>query len=97
MFQLDPDNATSVVRGTLILHNIMRDRYPAAQNAEIDAPPGAPGSWRAAGVMAEVEAEARGTRASKDGKQLRAYLKHYYNSPVGSVPWQEAAIERGNQ
>ena len=92
MFQLTPENATKVTRACLILHNIMRDRFPNAQNAELEAPEGAPGSWRAAGVMAEVEAEGRGPRMTKEGKELRAYLKHYYNSPVGAVPWQEAAL-----
>jgi hypothetical protein len=97
MFQLEPENCISVVRGTVALHNIMRDRYPQAQNAEMEAPAGAPGSWRNAGVLEDVDrAAGRGPKESKDGKKLRQYLLHYYNSPVGSVPWQEAAIQRGN-
>lgn len=95
MFQLTPDHATSVTRACLVLHNILRDRYPQRQIAQLDGPEGEPGSWRAAGVMEAVEAEGRGPRATKEGKELRAYLKHYYNSPAGSVPWQEAALEMG--
>lgn len=93
--QLEPDNAISVVKGMLVLHNIMRDRYPQAQNADIpEVPEGQPGAWRGHEVLADVEHEGRGPRASREGKELRAYLRHYYNSPVGSVPWQEAALER---
>ena len=94
MFQITPDHAESVVKVAIILHNVMRDRYPNIQNAEIEAPEGAPGSWRIAGVMPDVEAEAgvRGPRANREGKELWAYLRHYYNSEAGSVPWQEQAI-----
>jgi len=42
--------------------------------------------------MQDVQAEGRGPRQTAQGKELRAYLKAYYNNPVGSVPWQEAAI-----
>lgn len=92
MFQLTPPHATSVTKACLILHNVMRDRNPQAQNAEMDAPDGAPGAWRDVGVMAEVEAEGRGPRMNRAGKETRAYLKHYYCSPVGAVPWQEQAL-----
>ena len=89
-----PDHAETVVKAAVILHNIMRDRYPNIQNAEIEVPEGEPGSWREAGVLPDVEAEGgiRGPRANKEGKELRAYLRHYYNSPAGSVPWQEQGI-----
>ena len=89
-----PDHAETVVKAAIILHNIMRDMYPNIQNAEIEVPEGEPGSWREAGVLPDVEAEADlcGPRANKEGKELRAYLRHYYNSPAGSVPWQEQGI-----
>lgn len=93
MFQVEPDNARKVTKACLILHNIMRSRYPNQQNAELAVIEGQPGAWRAAGVMEEVEEEGRGPRTTREGKELRAYLKHYYNSAVGSVPWQEAALE----
>ena len=98
MFQITPDNAEKAVKATIILHNIMRTRYPNIQNAEIEAPQGAPGSWRRAGVLPDVEAEAgvHGPRANREGKELRAYLRHYYNSEAGSVPWQERAIQAPN-
>jgi len=42
--------------------------------------------------MAEMEAAGQATRATRDGKKLRVYLKNYLCSEAGSVPWQEAAI-----
>jgi len=95
MFQVTPPHCKKVVEAAVILHNIMRTRYPNIQNAEIEARPGDPGSWRAAGVLHDVEAEAgavRAPRASREGKELRAYLRHYFIGAAGSVPWQEASI-----
>ena len=53
-----------------------------------------PGAWRNVGVMEDMDRLGRGPRETWDGKQLRTYLKHYYCSEVGSVPWQENAIDR---
>lgn len=95
MFQITPDHAEKAVKAAIILHNIMRDRYPNIQNAEMAAPRGTPGSWRSAGVMPAVEAAGGGRnapRANREGKELRNYLMHYYNSGAGSVDWQERMI-----
>ena len=93
MFQLTPDNATSVTRAAVVLHNIMRDRYPGQQNQDLQVPAGAPGSWRTANVLPDVEAAAgRGPRLSKEGNKLRAYLKAYYNSNTGRVLWQDDVV-----
>lgn len=101
MFQLNPENTVSVTRAAVVMHNIMRDRYPAQQNADLALPAlpeGAPGSWRTADVLPDADAAgARLPKMSKDGHKVRTYLRHYYNSDVGKVPWQEAAIERGAQ
>ena len=92
---MTPENATSVTRACIILHNILRDRYPQGQNVLLAAPEGAPGSWRAAGVMEAVQAAGgRGPRETKSGRTTREYLKYYYNSAAGSVPWQDAALTR---
>ena len=95
MFQITPDNAEKAVKATIILHNIMHTRYSNIQNAEMEAPQGAPGSWRRAGVLPDVEAEGggrRALRANREGKELRCYLRHYYNSEAGAVHWQEQLI-----
>lgn len=81
----------------MTLHNLMRHRYQDLQNADLDREDDQhrliPGAWRDAGVMQEVEQEGRGPRQTADGKRQRAYLKRYFNSPAGSVPWQDAAID----
>ena len=98
---MNPENTESVVRGAVVMHNIMRDRYPAQQNADLllmqqQQQQGAPGEWRTEEVLPDAEAAGgRLPRESKMGHQHRTYLKHYYNSNVGMVPWQEQSIERG--
>jgi len=91
-----PETATKITKTCLILHNLMRMRYPALQNADLDVEEEhgrvIPGAWRDAAVLADMEAIARAPRESRAGKELRVYLKHYYNSDAGSVPWQEASI-----
>ncbi len=86
-----------ITMACLCLHNYMRDHHPHLQNADLDGalPNGqiVPGIWRNVGVMAEVQAVDRAPRANREGKQQRIYLKHYFNSDAGSVPWQEAAID----
>ena len=33
--------------------------------------------------------------ASREARDVRDYFKDYFNSPVGSLPWQLAAVRRG--
>ena len=52
-----------------------------------------PGAWRDNAVIEDVQQAGRGPRTTAAGKELRAYLKNYFNSEAGSVPWQDAAID----
>ena len=92
-----PPTTVKIVVACLCLHNLMRERYPHLQDADLDRDGDdgqvIPGAWRDAGVMREVEDVGRAPRENREGKQLRTYLKHYYCSEVGSVPWQDAAIQ----
>lgn len=96
--QTAPANARKITKACLILHNLMRDRYPNLQNADLDQEDDQgdiiPGTWRNLGVLEDFNQLGRGPRGTREGKQLRVYLKHYYCSEVGRVPWQEAAINR---
>ena len=93
-----PETAVHIVKACLCLHNIMRLRFPNLQNADLDAEDQnhniRPGAWRDAAVMREVEAAGRGPRQTAKGRRQRVYLMKYFNSPAGSVPWQDEAIDR---
>jgi DDE superfamily endonuclease len=91
-----PRVAAKITKACVTLHNVLRDQRPAiaANELDVELENGdiVPGAWRDAGVLEEIRNEGRGPRQTVQGKELRAYLKAYYNSDVGSVPWQEAAI-----
>ena len=93
-----PPNAVSITKACIVLHNVLRDLNPNIPNRDLDMEGGdgqvIPGAWRDAGVLQAVEQEGRGPRRTVAGKELRAYLKAYFNSPAGSLPWQEAAIRQ---
>lgn len=96
--QVTPTNARKVIRATVALHNVLRDKYPNIPRDYLDheAEDGhiVPGAWRQDGVLQAVEeAGRRGPRETRKGKEQREYLKAYYCSDVGSVPWQDAAVQ----
>ena len=95
-----PENAIKITKACLTLHNLMRDRYPNLQNADLDREDQngnlIPGAWRTPHCLHEMETVGRAPRENQAGKKLRIYLKHYYNSDAGRVPWQEAAVQGGH-
>jgi hypothetical protein len=50
-----------------------------------------PGTWREVDALVGLQAMMR-NNATKAAKVQRDYLRQYYNSPAGSVPWQERMI-----
>ena len=95
--QVSAENARRNVETCVVLHNIMRMRYPQMQNAEVDREDEdhnlIPGEWRDGIVMGDPPQWTGNNRDNAEGKRYRDYLKHYLCSPAGSVPWQEKAIE----
>ena len=94
--QLRPENCQLVVKTCMVLHNLLRTRFPThnLQLADQEDAQGnlIPGEWRQAANMHEMD-QARGhSRESTRAKQAREYLKLYFNSPAGSVPWQDRMI-----
>jgi len=89
------ETVEEIVLACCTLHNVMRTRYPHAQNAVLDQEDDnhevIPGAWRDAANMHDME-NIRGAYVTNEAKKQRLYLKHYYNSDVGSVPWQEQMI-----
>uniref|UniRef100_A0A3Q1G1T0 DDE Tnp4 domain-containing protein n=1 Tax=Acanthochromis polyacanthus TaxID=80966 RepID=A0A3Q1G1T0_9TELE len=66
-----------IVEACCILHNLMRTRYPVLQNRFVDRD--------------TIVVQGPNT-ASRDGKRQRNLLKHWCNSPTGSVHWQERMV-----
>ena len=94
--QQDPHRARVIVMAAMCLHNFVRLRYPGLQNNDLDQEDEAgnniPGAWRNDRVLQDVIQAVGGNIANREGKRIRAYLKHYYNSEVGRLPWQDDMI-----
>ena len=82
----------SIVLACVCLHNIMRLRYPGIQNALFDQRFVIPGAWRDEVNMADVEDVRGGNRATIAAKKQRQYLKLFYNSALGALPWQQRML-----
>ena len=94
--QQEPHRAKIIVMTAMCLHNLMRLRYSGQQNNDLgredDAGNSIPGAWRNDRVLQDMDRVGRGNVANREGKRLREYLKHYYNSDVGRLSWQEHMI-----
>ncbi len=92
---LRPQHVQHIVHACVCLHNIMRARYPGQQNALLDVEDEdhniIPGAWRQEGMLEELQ-RIGGNRMTREAKRQREYLKHYYVSPAGRVPWQERML-----
>lgn len=79
------------------LHNLMRVRYPALQNAQVDQEDPIthellPGTWREE-VTGDLQnlVRMKASRVQSRAVEIRKYLINYVNN-VGSVPWQNEMI-----
>jgi hypothetical protein len=94
----EPDTVRLIVSTCCVLHNLMRTRYPTLQNRLLDRDgPNQeviPGEWREGRNLEDTQyRNVQGpNRASREGKAQRNLLKHWCNSPVGSVSWQERTV-----
>ena len=88
-----PDVARLLVETGVILHNLLRIRFPTIGNADIDREDDnhniIPGAWRANQQIEEIPQALAPNRDNREGKIMRDYLKAYFNSESGSVSWQE--------
>ena len=82
-----------LVETGVILHNLLRIRFPAIANAEVDREDEdhntIPGAWRGDQQVEGIPQPQALNRDNRVGKVMRDYLKAYFNSEAGSVPWQE--------
>ena len=85
-----------IVTTTLVLHNLMRIRYPRLQNSLLDRDDRSqhliPGEWRRGRQMQECRVVHGPNRDNHEGKKLHNLLKHWVHSPAGSFPWQDYMI-----
>ena len=91
----DPGKVGPIVEGCLTLHNLMKMRNPVFNGNEVDREDDngnvIPGSWRDHVQLTDTEGAVAG-RPNYEGKLIRNYLMDYYNSPQGSVPWQDRML-----
>jgi len=80
----------------VILHNLIRLRFPATQNNLMDLEDQnqdvIPWAWRNDRVLLDVYHERARYIGTQEERQIRRYLSHYFNSKAGSVPWQDKMI-----
>ncbi|KAK3108095.1 hypothetical protein FSP39_001045 [Pinctada imbricata] len=91
-----PDNVRIIIEACVILHNLLRMKFPSMQNTQLDSEDSehniVPGAWRATAYMHEVD-QVRGHNVDATrAKRQREYLRLYFNSTAGSVPWQDNMI-----
>ena len=91
-----PETAQVIVEACICLHNMMRLRYPGLQNAILDQEDEdhniIPGAWRDGVELLELQRVRGANRVAVIAKRQREYLKMYFNSAAGSVPWQDRMI-----
>lgn len=93
---VSPDRAETIVLACCVLHNMLRTRYPSFTQNLLDTEHSVtheinPGLWRDEATLHNLEIM-RGNNATKAGKAQRDYLCTYFNSPAGSVSWQDKMI-----
>ena len=96
--QLSPKNVEKVTLASCVLHNFLRDKAPAEyappfsfdredlESGEIHL-----GDWRCSSELENLNISGRNTYI-KTAKEVRDGFSEYFNSPEGSVPWQEKFI-----
>ena len=76
----------------------MRERYPALQNVLLDQEDEehnlVPGQWRQHANMQDIQQIVGPNRDTVAGKRQRELLRLYFNSPAGSVQWQDRMLDR---
>ena len=92
-----PEVVIDIVHAAVCLHNFLRMRMPPAfRNRELDHEDEdhrvIPGVWRDNADLVPMDARQQGRRDLEVAKVQRQTLVAYFNSPAGSVPWQEERI-----
>lgn len=91
-----PETVERIVLACCVLHNMLRTLNPRLTNHLVDYEDPAthqvqPGTWRDDEALTALQAM-RGNTAARAAKGQRVYMRTYYNSAAGSVPWQDRMI-----
>ncbi|XP_028395726.1 protein ANTAGONIST OF LIKE HETEROCHROMATIN PROTEIN 1-like [Dendronephthya gigantea] len=89
--QNHPDAVKLIVKACIVLHNLMRIRYPELQNQHLDHAENMnnifiPGSWRQDRNLLDTHTVVGRNTSTNKGKGLRNLLKHWVNSEAGAFP-----------
>lgn len=93
----EADTVRLLVKACVLLHNLMRSRYPAMQNRLVDkdGPNGdvAPGAWREGLNLEEANPVQVGhNRDMKMAKAQRNLIMEWCSGSAGKVPWQDRML-----
>lgn len=92
----DVETSRLVVDACVVLHNLLRMRYPNSHQNLVDHFDHhgnvIPGAWRDVAPMNEVEQVRGPSREKTVAKRRREYLKLFFSSDAGKVPWQDRMI-----
>ena len=96
--QHEPKTIAIIVQACDILHNLMRIRYPVLQNNDMNDENAnnqfIPSTWWAMANMHDVDSIQGNNPDSTAAKRQQEYLKLYFTSEAGLVPWQEQMIRK---
>ena len=92
-----PETATGIVIAACLLHNLLITRCGTATGVtdreETETHTVVPGNWRRERFTPPPNLQAmRRNTTNREAKILRDYLKNYYNSENGRVPWQDNMV-----
>ena len=94
----EADTVRLIVKACVLLHNLMRTRYPVMQNrlVDVERPNGAlgPGAWREGRNLEDTRHDrvAGNNRDLRIAKAQRNLIMEWCSSPAGMVPWQDRML-----
>ena len=98
--EVGPEKASTIVMACVVLHNLMRDRYPRMQQRAGDRLDNrvriVRGDWRYGPQLVGGQNLPGGNYGTQEAKELHDYLRDHFNSARSSVPWQDRMVRCGS-